>query len=81
MANPTLADLKRYFQVGSIAAYQHCAMMKYHYSIAHAIDECLGTIEEAEDIKGKQTRRWSQVASQQRQQAKEKGFSLISVPS
>ena len=37
--------------------------------------------EEAEDIKGKQTRRWSQVASQQRQQAKEKGFSLISVPS
>jgi len=46
-SNPTLPFLKQCFQVGSIAAYRHCAMMKSHYGVSHAIDECLATLEES----------------------------------
>lgn len=45
-SNPTLPFLKQCFQVGSVAAYRHCAMMKSHYGVSHAIDECLATLEE-----------------------------------
>jgi hypothetical protein len=38
-------DMKRYFQGGSVAAYQHIAMLKLHYKIAHALDECLARLE------------------------------------
>lgn len=39
--NPNLKDMHRYFQAGSVSAYQHCAMIKLHYNIADALDECL----------------------------------------
>merc|ERR1712038_664172 len=39
--NPSLPFLKRCFQNGSVAAYEHCSLMKHHYIIARAIDECL----------------------------------------
>mmetsp|Transcript_37495 Transcript_37495/g.44730 ORF Transcript_37495/g.44730 Transcript_37495/m.44730 type:complete len:541 (+) Transcript_37495:1-1623(+) len=45
-SNPSLPFLKQCFQVGSVAAYRHCAMMKSHYGVSHAIDECLATLEE-----------------------------------
>jgi len=35
----------RYFQGGSVAAYQHVAMLKLHYQIAHALDESLASLE------------------------------------
>ena len=41
--------MKRYFQGGSVAAYQHVAMLKLHYKIAHALDECLAILEEKDD--------------------------------
>lgn len=44
-SNPTLPFLKQCFQVGSIAAYRHCAMMKLHYGVSHAIVDCLATLE------------------------------------
>ena len=37
--------MKRYFQGGSVAAYQHVAMLKLHYKIAHALDDCLASLE------------------------------------
>ena len=37
--------MRRYFQGGSVAAYQHVAMLKHHYKIAHALDECLASLE------------------------------------
>ena len=37
--------MKRYFQGGAIAAYQNIAMVKLHYKIAHALDECLASLE------------------------------------
>ena len=40
-SNPTLSDLQRYFQGGAIAAYEKTAMIKLHYQIADALDECL----------------------------------------
>ena len=41
----TVDDMKRYFQGGSVAAYQHVAMLKLHYKISHALDECLASLE------------------------------------
>jgi len=44
-SNPTLPFLKQCFQVGSTGAYRHCAMMKSHYEVSYAIDECLSVIQ------------------------------------
>ena len=33
--------MEGYFQAGSVAAYQHAAMIRLHYRIADAIDSCL----------------------------------------
>lgn len=44
----SLDDMKRYFQGGSVAAYQHVAMLKLHYKIAYALDECLASLEHDE---------------------------------
>mmetsp|Transcript_18046 Transcript_18046/g.43383 ORF Transcript_18046/g.43383 Transcript_18046/m.43383 type:complete len:938 (+) Transcript_18046:216-3029(+) len=44
-ADQSIDDMKRYFQGGSVAAYQHMAMLKLHYKIAHALDECLASLE------------------------------------
>jgi len=37
--------MRRYFQGGSVAAYQHVAMLKIHYKIAHALDKCLASLD------------------------------------
>ena len=37
--------MKRYFQGGSVAAYQHVAMLKLHYKITHALEDCLASLE------------------------------------
>lgn len=43
-ADPKLDHLYRYFQAGSVAAYEHIAMIKSHYSMADALDECLAKL-------------------------------------
>jgi len=60
-SNPTLDDLYRYFQGGSVAAYQHIAMVKLHYQIANALDECLDSLESDEAGAQKPPRRVSQL--------------------
>ena len=45
MSNPTLDDMHRYFQGGSVAAYQQVAMIKQHYRVANAIEDCLAILE------------------------------------
>ncbi len=62
-SNPTLPFLKKCFQNGSVAAYQHCAIMKHHYSVAHALDECLAILEKEDGSLKKTRRRQSQLAS------------------
>jgi len=63
--NPSLRLLQRCFQAGSVAAYQHIAMIKLHYRTAHALEECLAMLERAdvdnEDLL-KPRRRRSQLA-------------------
>lgn len=41
MSDPSLKDIQRYESVGSVAAYEHCAMIRLHYHIVDALDECL----------------------------------------
>mmetsp|Transcript_28322 Transcript_28322/g.39836 ORF Transcript_28322/g.39836 Transcript_28322/m.39836 type:complete len:604 (-) Transcript_28322:91-1902(-) len=43
--NPSLKFLQRCFQAGSVAAYQHIAMIKLHYRTAYALEECLAMLE------------------------------------
>ena len=50
-SNPSFPYLKRCFQGGAVGAYQKIAMMKVHYLIAHALDECLAMLEEKETVK------------------------------
>eukprot|EP00980_Cylindrotheca_fusiformis_P011022 scaffold2533_cov137-Cylindrotheca_fusiformis.AAC.10 len=40
-ADPSTEMIDRCMQVGSVAAYQHAAMIRSHYRIADTIDECL----------------------------------------
>ena len=40
-SDPDPTSLEGYFQAGSVAAYQHAAMIRLHYRIADAIDSCL----------------------------------------
>jgi predicted acylesterase/phospholipase RssA len=61
-SDPTISSLERYFQVGSVAAYQHAAMIRLHYRIADTIDECLEKLNAAEgrpNLKVKPSRRAS----------------------
>ena len=61
-SDPSISSLERYFQVGSVAAYQHAAMIRLHYRIADAIDECLeklGAAEVRSGVKAKPSRRAS----------------------
>jgi hypothetical protein len=62
-SNPTKPFLEKCFQLGGVAAYQHHAMMKHHYSIAHALDECLALLEEEDGSLTKPRRRHNQLAS------------------
>jgi hypothetical protein len=43
--NPDAKELHRYFQAGAVAAFQHAAMIRLHYSVADALDECLEKLE------------------------------------
>ena len=38
-------ELYNYFQGGSIAVYEHVAMIKLHYSIADELEECIKRLE------------------------------------
>lgn len=67
----TLEDMNRYFQGGSVAAYQHVQMMRLHYRLAHALDECLALLELDETPKQSvmpPRRRRSQLMLKQRSQ-------------
>jgi len=59
VSNPTLKDMKKWIQVGSVAAYQHCAMMRLHYSICRSLDESLALLEEDDKSMLKKPRRRS----------------------
>lgn len=37
--------MKRYFQGGAVAAYQHVSFLKLHYAVANTLDECLASLE------------------------------------
>jgi len=37
--------MDHYFQRGAVAAYEHTAMIKLHYSIADALDDCVARLE------------------------------------
>lgn len=47
-SNPTLKDLYRYEQAGCVAAYEHCAMVRLHYQVADALDDCLARMDAQE---------------------------------
>jgi hypothetical protein len=36
------------FQAGSVAAYEHSDMIKLHYSVADALDECIQKLDKSE---------------------------------
>ena len=40
-SDPTISRLYHYLRVGSVAAYQHAAMIRCHYRIADALEECI----------------------------------------
>eukprot|EP00557_Chaetoceros_sp_GSL56_P001704 CAMPEP_0176502854 /NCGR_PEP_ID=MMETSP0200_2-20121128/15005_1 /TAXON_ID=947934 /ORGANISM="Chaetoceros sp., Strain GSL56" /LENGTH=903 /DNA_ID=CAMNT_0017902013 /DNA_START=281 /DNA_END=2992 /DNA_ORIENTATION=- len=56
-SNPTLPFLKKCFQVGHVATYKHCAMMKLHYSVSDALDECLIIMEKEDGVSSSKPRR------------------------
>mmetsp|Transcript_2513 Transcript_2513/g.3812 ORF Transcript_2513/g.3812 Transcript_2513/m.3812 type:complete len:543 (+) Transcript_2513:210-1838(+) len=43
--NPTLQDMIQYFHVGITCTYPHIQMIKLHFAIARALDECLLLLE------------------------------------
>jgi hypothetical protein len=45
VSDPTLPNLKRYIQTGGVAAYEHTAMIRLHYSIARALETCVAKME------------------------------------
>jgi hypothetical protein len=49
--NPSLNDMKEYFRVGLTCTYPHIQMIKLHYEIARALDECLVLLESENDGK------------------------------
>lgn len=48
-SDPTKSDLYRYEQAGCIAAYEHCGMIKLHYKVADALEECLDRLDKERD--------------------------------
>jgi len=44
-SDPTISRLYHYLRVGSVAAYQHAAMIRCHYRIADALEECIEKLE------------------------------------
>lgn len=45
MSDPSYDDIIRYEKGGAIAAYEHCAMIRLHYHVPDALDECLRKLE------------------------------------
>lgn len=64
-SNPSFPFLKKCDQVGQIAAFKHCSMMKLHYSVSNALDECLAMIESDDGTSSKAGRRLSHLAKVQ----------------
>lgn len=44
-SDPSVDSLYHYNRTGSIAAYQHAAMIRLHYRLADALDECIEKLE------------------------------------
>lgn len=44
-SDPSVDRLYHYLQVGSVTAYQHAAMIRCHYRIADALEECIEKLE------------------------------------
>ncbi|KAL7580584.1 hypothetical protein ACA910_003705 [Epithemia clementina (nom. ined.)] len=44
-SDPTVQDLKRYFQAGEVAAYEHAELIKLHFSISDALEDCIAKLE------------------------------------
>merc|ERR1712150_166455 len=59
VSDPTISHLHRCFQGGEIAAYEHTALIKLHYSIADALDDCISKLEHKSNGQSTYTRRAS----------------------
>jgi hypothetical protein len=44
-SDPKLEEIYHYYQNGSVAAYEHLALIKLHYKLADLMDECIGALE------------------------------------
>lgn len=75
-SDPSQTDLRRYFQVGMVSAYRHCAMMHLHYSIACALDECIAILEGERTFSQSRRRRHLISESMKRQRQRSKAYSL-----
>lgn len=51
-SDPTLDELYRYFQAGSVAAYEHIAMIKLHYSLVDVLDDCIAKLDAGKKRRG-----------------------------
>mmetsp|Transcript_14355 Transcript_14355/g.31342 ORF Transcript_14355/g.31342 Transcript_14355/m.31342 type:complete len:903 (-) Transcript_14355:248-2956(-) len=58
-SDPSVRDLERCFQGGEIAAYEHTALIKLHYSIADALDDCISKLERTDQSQSTYNRRSS----------------------
>eukprot|EP00522_Entomoneis_paludosa_P009416 CAMPEP_0172441960 /NCGR_PEP_ID=MMETSP1065-20121228/2456_1 /TAXON_ID=265537 /ORGANISM="Amphiprora paludosa, Strain CCMP125" /LENGTH=904 /DNA_ID=CAMNT_0013191599 /DNA_START=27 /DNA_END=2741 /DNA_ORIENTATION=+ len=58
-SDPSVRDLKRCFQGGEVAAYEHTALIKLHYSVADALDDCISKLERQNKGQSTYTRRSS----------------------
>jgi len=45
VSDPSVEDLTRYIQGGSVAAYRNCAQIKLHYMLQKKIEECVQNLE------------------------------------
>lgn len=55
-SDPHINDLYRYFQAGSVAAYEHIAMIKLHYSLVDTMEECVRRLERNGNKKQRKSR-------------------------
>jgi hypothetical protein len=61
-SDPDEKMIDKCMKVGSVAAYQHAAMIRSHYRIADTIEECLqklGSVDKSNKVKVKPSRRAS----------------------
>jgi len=58
-SDPSVRDLERCFQGGEVAAYEHTALIKLHYSIADALDDCISKLERTDQSQSTYNRRSS----------------------